>query len=80
MRVKMGAPELGDQHRHGLVLRGTPTFNDWNDWINGYYLNIEQANATDGQETCYYFIKIINGNLYPDWNTFLCSKIINYGD
>jgi hypothetical protein len=81
-RVKMGAPELNNDNMHGLVLRGTPTFNSWNDWTNGYYFSIIQFNdSANGDAACTTVFKIVNGkwtNLSGQY--IYCYDFINYGD
>ena len=63
---------------YGLVVRGTPTFNYWNDWTKGYYFGIDQS-ATDGIDFgCFTVFSLGKGLLSSfcdtailenDWNT-----------
>lgn len=63
---------------YGLVVRGTPTFTDLNDWTKGYYFGISQS-ATDGIDFgCFSVYSLGKGMLSSfcdtailenDWNT-----------
>jgi C1A family cysteine protease len=80
-RLKMTAPTYGYYNHYGMVVRGTPTFDSYNDWNNGYYFDIWQINDAYGQDACYSVIRITNGV----WSSLLgwywyCYDDINFGD
>ncbi|MCD6356237.1 MAG: hypothetical protein J7L66_03030, partial [Anaerolineaceae bacterium] len=80
--VKMDAPEYGGFNAHGLVLRGTPTFDYYNDWENGYYFVIGQENYYGYGYAYYNVLKITNGSwksITPGgyWYNY---EFINYND
>jgi len=69
---------------YGLVVRGTPTFNSYHQWQNGYYFAVGRF---WGDLSCYSVVKISNGKWYyldgldamgrMNWH---CSHDINYSD
>lgn len=58
--IKMDAPDSGEYNVYGLVLRGTPTIDEWNDWTDGIYFTVKQVNDADYDEqyTCALVYKI----------------------
>jgi hypothetical protein len=84
-RLKMDAPERQDYPNiYGLVLRGTPAFDGWNDWINAYYFEVFQINSSYWGETaaCYGVKKITNGKwtFLTPFDGWWCYPWINYAD
>ncbi len=79
--MKMDAPASGEANTYGLLLRGTPAYDTWNDWTKGIYFTIRQVNdsATGTQYACALAYKIYSGvwtylggscgqAVYEDWN------------
>jgi hypothetical protein len=79
--MKMDAPASDEANSFGIVLRGTPAYDAWNDWTNGIYFVVRQVNdsATGSQYACALAYKIASGRwtylggacggaLYGDWN------------
>ncbi len=64
--MKMDAPASGEANTYGLVLRGTPSFDEWNDWTDGIYFTVRQVNdsLTGSQYTCALAYKIASGKWY----------------
>jgi subtilisin family serine protease len=67
---------------YGLVVRGTPTFDAYNEWNTAYYFIVEQYNDTTygyGEYACYNVVKITNGSWkWLDWN---CGfSFLNFSD
>ena len=52
--MMMDAPASGEYNVYGLVLRGSPVLDEWNDWSDGVYFTIKQINdaAYNVQYTC----------------------------
>lgn len=75
-----GVGEDEDINSYGLVLRGTPSFDSNNDWMNGIYFIIEQDNSDEGKYATVQVSKVVNGTRtllggfymanYVNWNTF----------
>ena len=77
--MQMDAPASGESNTYGLVLRGTPSFDEWNDWTDGIYFTVRQVNdsLTSTQYACALAYKIASGK----W-TYLggsCAEAV-YGD
>ena len=75
----MDAPAGGESNTYGLVLRGTPSYDEWNDWTDGIYFTVRQVNdsLTSTQYACVLAYKIASGK----W-TYLggsCGEAV-YGD
>jgi len=79
--MKMDAPASGEANTYGVVLRGTPAFNVWNDWNNGIYFTVRQVNdaGLGTQYACALAYRISAGSWtylggscgqaqYDDWN------------
>ena len=52
--MMMEAPASGEYNVYGLVLRGSPVLDEWNDWRDGVYFTIKQVNDANYnvQYTC----------------------------
>lgn len=65
VRMKMNAPpSLNIKNYHSLILRGTPTFDQRNEWQTGYFFKIMQYyrdNQPDQPRTCYAVGRSVNG-------------------
>jgi hypothetical protein len=64
---------------YGLVVRGTPTFDSWNDWKTTYYFALSQHyDNSHTSVACYQVMKIYNGK----WSQLVynCSNIIKSND
>ena len=79
--IRMDAPPAGEYNLYGLVVRGTPLIDGWNDWSNGVYFTIKQVNDInyDVQYTCALVYLVSNSKwtflggscgeaLYADYN------------
>ena len=79
--IRMDAPLAGEYNLYGLVVRGTPLIDGWNDWTNGIYFTIKQVNDInyDAQYTCALIYMVSNSKwtflggscgqaLYADYN------------
>ena len=62
--MRMQAPPANDYNIYGMVLRGTPEFDSWNDWRSGIYFIVKQVNdsARNSRFTCSYVYKIVDSN------------------
>ena len=77
--MQMDGPASGESNTYGLVLRGTPSYDEWNDWTDGIYFTVRQVNdsLTSTQYACALAYKIASGK----W-TYLggsCGEAV-YGD
>ncbi len=77
--MRMDAPASGESNTYGLVLRGTPSFDAWNDWTSGVYFTVRQVNdsLTSTQYACALAYKIISGRWYYLGGS--CAEAV-YGD
>jgi subtilisin family serine protease len=77
--MRMDAPASGESNTYGLVLRGTPSFDAWNDWTSGVYFTVRQVNdsLTSTQYACALAYKITSGRWYYLGGS--CAEAV-YGD
>jgi hypothetical protein len=84
-RMKMGYNDSDyySSSYYGLIVRGTPNYNYWNDWTNAYYFTINQYVDDSGyREGCYDIWRIVNGRwtrLTP-YGSSWCTGIIKIND
>ncbi len=78
--VSMDGPATGYINYSGLVIRGSPTFDEFNDWNDGYYFSIARINvSTDVKLGCFTAHKIVEGVWTSlTGNTLYCYNFINY--
>ncbi len=60
VRMKMN----GTDNIQGLIVRGVPTYDYYNDWENGYYFYMEQVEYENNKYACFSAVQIEDG----DWN------------
>jgi hypothetical protein len=64
---------------YGLVVRGTPTFTAWNDWMKGYYFMIIQDQSDEYNFGCF-AVYSMNGVKDPIRLAGFCDKAILESD
>jgi aqualysin 1 len=60
---------------YGLVVRGTPTFNSWNDWTKGYYFMVTQNQDDEYNFGCFR-VYSLKGNIWTMLSGFCDPAIL----